>query len=301
MNIQVLNKFTGHNGAIYKLIQHPDEQKIISAGGDGWVVEWNKDPKTKDGQLIAQVNEQVFAMACLPDTSILLLGSLQGSVFWVDITKKDSIKNMKFHTKSVYDIIVNDGFAYSVGGDGVLIKWDIYRMEAVISIQLSNQGLRKLAMHPDGKTLAIGSSDNGIYFVNKDSFEVKLRIPRAHDNSVFSLCFGSDYLLSGSRDALLKKWKLNLPEETKEVKSVNAHWFTINHIEALFPFPFIATASRDKSIRIWTTPDIDPLVTIDYSLGAHVNSVNSLYFDKHSQILYSAGDDRQIVLTQMDF
>jgi hypothetical protein len=39
VNVRIIKNLTGHNGAIYKLIQHPEEGKIVSAGGDGWIVE----------------------------------------------------------------------------------------------------------------------------------------------------------------------------------------------------------------------------------------------------------------------
>jgi len=149
--------------------------------------------------------------------------------------------------------------------------------------------------------LAVGASDGHIYFISERDFALTKVIQDAHDKSVFSLAFSYDgnKLLSGGRDALLKCWHLDQNKPKLET-SINAHWFTINAI-ALHPNGHIfATASRDKTIKIWDSKTLKVLKVLEgVRDGGHVNSVNTLLWIDGGKLLASAGDDRTIVLWEL--
>jgi len=65
MKIEKIQTCTGHRAAVYALAPGKDERHFLSAGGDGWVAEWNlDDPET--GQLAASTEVQIFSLCSLP-------------------------------------------------------------------------------------------------------------------------------------------------------------------------------------------------------------------------------------------
>jgi WD40 repeat protein len=277
----------GHRAAIYTLIPYQGTY-ILSCGGDGWIVRWDAYGRQKDGQLIAQVDAKVFSMHLINDY-LLALGDMNGHLYWVDLDENKTIKNVKHHQKGIFEILQYKSNLLTLGGDGQLTKWSLDTYYPVESIQINRDGLR-CGLIVDDK-LIIGGSDNAIHVINLESFTIEKTIPQAHKNSVFSLAYTGDVLLSGGRDALLKEWTF---PSLKLHSSREAHWFTINDICYIAEEELIVTASRDKSIRFWDAKSLQPLTTVGLQQGGHMNSVNTILFHKGSGLIFSAGDDRSI-------
>ena len=81
----------------------------------------------------------------------------------------------------------------------------------------------------------------------------------------------------------------------KIVKSIPAHNYAIYDIVFLNGLNLLATASRDKTIKLWDANSFDFLVRISKeNYDAHSHSVNSLYWVENKNMLLSAGDDQKI-------
>lgn len=285
-------KLQGHKSAIYKLIDLPKDRKVLSAGGDGWIASWDKSFDQLNGVLVAEVGEQIFSMSYDEKSGFLAVGGMSGSLYWLDINHNRIVKNIKLHKRSIFSCFNFDDYLFTLGGDGSMIIWDNKKLEAEHIQVISAQGLRCMAFSPSGKLIAIGSSDNCIYILEADSYKLLHKLENAHNNSVFTLKFISDtLLLSGGRDAILRLWNMN---ELREVRAINAHWYTINDITFIADFDIVVTASRDKTVRFWNASDFSPITTIDLQRNGHFNSVNCLFWDNENHLLFTAGDDREI-------
>jgi WD40 repeat protein len=145
--------------------------------------------------------------------------------------------------------------------------------------------------------MAIGASDHSIYFLDVETLELKNRIEKAHDNSVFSLQYSPDekHLISGGRDAMMNVW--NLENDFAKISSQPAHFFTINSM-AFHPDGHVfATGSRDKTIKIWDAENYQLIKVLELNRdGGHLNSVNCLLWHPHQNTLISCSDDRTIIL-----
>ncbi len=293
-------QLSGHNAAIYKLVPGLKLGHFISGSGDGWIVDWEETtPET--GKLIAQSDRQVFSLLAIPEQELLLAGNMEGYLNWVDLRNTEASKRTLMHPGGIFGLARSGDYFYALGGDGVLSKWDLLRRRVVESLRLSTKSLRSFSFHPDDAVLAIGASDGHIYFVDEKEFVLINVIKDAHDKSVFSLAFSYDggKLLSGGRDALLKCWHFYAKQPKLET-TINAHWFTINAI-AFHPKGHIfATASRDKTMKIWETKTLKVLKVLEgVRDGGHVNSVNTLLWIDEGKFLVSAGDDRMIILWEL--
>lgn len=297
--IKSIARLTGHNASIFALTQGKEAQHFLSAAGDGWIVEWDvKDPEL--GKLIAKAEVQLFSLAHLPELDLVVAGDMNGGVHWLDLEDPTNNKHIAHHQKGTYAVQVIDNELITLGGNGVLTKWSIAERRTLESIQLSHAALRACAYSAERSELAIGASDHAIYILDWATWEVKHSIQKAHDNSVFSLAYhpNQQQLLSGGRDALLKAWNLS---DWAENQSINAHWFTINHIIFLCDGKLFATASRDKTIKLWDAETFQLVKVLEgVRDSGHVNSVNRLFWLEEEALMVSCGDDRSIILWQVE-
>jgi len=293
-------QLTGHEASIFALCRYQDDTKFLSGAGDGWVAEWDlKAPE--NGRLIAQVDTQIFYLEYLPGQSTVVVGNMNGGVHWVPLSQEGKASNIAHHEKGVFGILPLDNFVYTIGGQGLITRWNIHAQQAEESLRLSNQSLRSIAYCSQREELAIGASDNAIYILDAQKLQLKAKISGAHDNSVFSLQYTPEgnYLLSGGRDAHLKAWKMNGSSPVCE-EAIPAHWYTINSIAFHPEGKWLATASRDKTIKIWDPKSLKLLKVLKMQRdGGHINSVNRLLWSPYRNTLISASDDRSIILWEV--
>ncbi len=304
MTIEKIHTCTGHRSAIYALAPGKDEWHFLSAGGDGWVTEWSlDDPET--GRLAASVETQIFSLGSLPDGRIVA-GDMNGGIRWIDRENPDKTLNIQHHQKGTFDILAAGAWVFTVGGDGILTRWNMERGRSMESFQLSNQALRAISFSEKRKELAVGASDNSIYLLDVETFELRHTLKDAHTNSVFAVAYSPDghHLLSGGRDAMLKVWDLEsqqflTPHLSTLTPDYPAHLFTVNHIVFSPDAQLFATASRDKTLKIWDAHTFELLKVVDtMRYGGHINSVNRLLW--LPDCLVSCSDDRSVMLWRVE-
>lgn len=299
IKVEKIAQLTGHNASIFALGPGQPNNHFLSGAGDGWIVRWDLE-QPENGRLIAKVETQVFAICPLPEQEKVVVGNMNGGVHWVDLQQPEQTRNIAHHEKGVFAIETLDESVFTLGGQGKLTRWNRASGQALESLQLSNQSLRSIAIAPDGKTMAIGSSDNNIYLIDTATLTLRHTIKGAHDNSVFALAYRQDgkYLLSGGRDAHLKVWKMGSPPELADDKP--AHWYTINSIAPSPCGRWIATGSRDKTVKIWDAHTFELLKVLETVRDqGHLNSVNRLLWSDYQDFLISGSDDRSLIIWQV--
>src|SRR5690606_4840467 len=107
-------------------------------------------------------------------------------------------------------------------------------------------------------------------------------------------------LVTGSRDAHLRVWST---VNWECLYSFPAHLFAIYKIAWHPVYPYIATASRDKSIKIWRAEDFSLFKNLSFEKGidAHKLSVNSIVWTKDGKHLISVSDDRLVKIWDFEF
>ncbi len=294
LSITKVAQLTGHNGSIYTLAKSNEAKYIFSGAGDGWVVKWDLEaPDT--GKLVAKVDTNIFSICPILEQNRVVVGNMNGGVHWVDMNNPEHTKNIAHHKKGVFSILRLGKYIFTIGGSGLLTRWSVEQSKTIESLQLSYEALRSMDYSEVRNEFAIGASDHNIYLVDASSFAIKHTIQQAHDNSVFAVRYHpkQSHLLSGGRDAHLKVW--DLEQNFECIASEPAHWFTINDIVFHSLGHWFATASRDKTIKIWDASNYKLLKVIEgYRDHGHFNSVNRLLWSEHQHYLLSASDDRTV-------
>jgi WD40 repeat protein len=312
ISIKKQAQLTGHQGAIFTLIEGRTPTHVISGAGDGWLVEW--DLMNPDlGKLIAKTETKIYNAYFLKEKNVLIAGNMDGGVHFINLDNTSKNKDIAHHKTYVFDIKKIGNHIFTLGGDGMLTKWDIDNFRTLESHHLSSKSLRSLDYSPEKNELAVGASDGNIYFLNPELDLLKI-IKKAHNSSVFIVKYAQNgnFLLSGGRDAHLKVWDLSEKNaqntegvNQEPIETISAHWYTINAIAFHPKIPTVfATASRDKTIKIWLMNTEGVLVlqkvidTIRY--GCHTHSVNALYWSPFNNQLISASDDRTLIIWDID-
>ena len=297
ISIQRKAQLTGHKAAIFSLALGKNKQSLLSGAGEGWVVEWDlENPEL--GKVIAQVEGNIFALHYIPQAQLVIAGTMNGGVHWVDLQAPEKTLNIAHHEKGVYSMLALGDFIFTGGGDGILTRWSIAERRSLESLQLCHQNLRSIAYCKQRNEMAVGASDHQIYLLDATTLEIKTQIEKAHGNSVFSLAYSPDgkTLLSGGRDAMLRVW--DLEAENKMIQNLPAHRFTINHILWHPNGKYFFTASRDKTIKIWDAKNFEILKVLEGLRDqGHFNSVNRLHWQ--ADHLISASDDRSLIIWKM--
>ncbi len=293
LQVEKLFQVAAHSGSIYSIISNREEF-VYTGGSDGVVLKWNiKSPDSATA--VAKVSGQIFSLYLFQPLNQLWVGTMSGAVHVLDLNLKKEIHYFINHTASVFDIqLSSDEKIFIASKDGSISIWEAATSQFIQSIHIADGGLRKISFHPTRNEMAIGSSDNSIYIFSADSYELINKID-AHSNSIFSLCYSMDgtELFSGGRDAMLYCW--DVLNNYHELKKLPAHLYTINDI-VLLSGNLMATAGRDKHVKIWNTENSELIKVLDKEkFEGHKNSVNKLCWLNEQKILLSVSDDRSMI------
>ncbi len=304
-SVRKVQELTGHNGAIYALAPGPAPNTFFSAGGDGWIVNWSLDEKDEKGsllgRLVAKVDTQVFSIVYIPTTDTVVAGDMNGGIHWLNLKEERPNRHLSHHKKGAFGFYLFNDELFSIGGGGVITRWDILRQSSIESLQLSSQTLRTVIGLEPQEELLVGSSDHNIYRIGLTDFDLRETVKAAHDSSVFTMHASTaspGILYTGGRDAHLRQWFIG--NTLTEQAAKPAHWFTINHLIADPTGTLLFSASRDKTIRIWDSHTFTLRKTLDAARdGGHVNSVNRLLWLEGTSYFISASDDRVLILWEV--
>jgi WD repeat-containing protein 61 len=292
---------SGHRDAVYALAGRSGSDQVFSGSADGMVVAWNAAHPEADGELLARVENSVYALRELPGRGLLLLGHNFQGVQAIDLQSKTLAYATALPPVAIFEMVYSESRErlYCALGDGTLavLRGPDFRVENLL--RLSQQSLRCLALHEGRGELAVGASDWKTYILDLDSLAIKTTLTEAA-NSVFTLAYSPDgqHLLAAGRDAHLRRY--HATDGYPLADSVVAHMYTINHLAFSGDGRYLASCSLDKSIKLWDPASLALLRVLDKSRAAgHGTSVNKLVWPGAQQRLVSCSDDRSLAVWQV--
>ncbi|OWP63881.1 hypothetical protein CDA63_06620 [Hymenobacter amundsenii] len=299
--VQKIATLAGHRDCVYALSGTVGEETVYSAGADGLVVAWDTAAPEHDGDLVARVENSVYALCPLPGRNLLALGHNYQGVQVIDLANKKLAHATALPPVAIFDIQYSAARQrlYVALADGTLavLRTTDFKLETLRRI--SDKSLRCLALHETRGELAVGGSDWKTRILDLDSLEVKHTIEGA-TNSVFTCAYSPDgrHLLTAGRDAHLRTW--DVAAAYAPLRTVVAHMFTINHLVFSPDARLLATCSMDKSIKLWDAATGQLLRVVDRARHAgHGTSVNKLFWPGGQNRLVSCSDDRSLAVWQV--
>ncbi len=285
LQIERIDTFSGHRGPVYALEKGVDSL-FYSAGSDGWVVQWNL-AKPDLGKVIAQIEGSIYAMK-LDASGILWIGHNYEGIQGIQVADQTQVFAIPTKGLSIFSITFVGTNAWIGHNEGLITVVDIATKSVVKHIKASATSVRCFCVLADDR-VAVGYSDGFVRIF--DSEYQLVRDFKAHDSSVFSLQSRGGELYSVGKDARIKRWS----NDFQLLNEVIGHIYAIHDIQFSPDGKWFATASMDKTVKVWESETLALRKVLDASRhGGHKNSVNKLIWSSFDDLLVSASDDKNL-------
>ncbi|WP_310395262.1 WD40 repeat domain-containing protein [Hymenobacter sp.] len=290
----------GHRDAVYALAGGAGST-VYSGSADGMVVGWDAAEPARDGELLARVENSVYALRHVAALNMLVLGHNFQGIQAIDLVSRQLVHATALPPVAIFELLFSETRQrlYAALGDGTLavLAAPGFRLEKLL--RLANKSLRCLALHEERGELAVGSSDTMTRILDLDSLETKYTLGES-SNSVFSVAYSPNgaSLLTAGRDAQIRTWDVAAGYALGG--TVPAHMYTINHLAFSPTGRYLASCSLDKSIKLWDAATLTLLRVVDRVRAAgHGTSVNRLVWPGTENRLVSCSDDRSLAVWQL--
>ncbi|WP_413162403.1 sugar-binding protein [Capilliphycus salinus ALCB114379] len=290
-----LNSFKAHQQKIWSLAFSPDGQTIASASGDGTVKLWNRQ-----GELLNSLEEHkypVYSVSYSPDGEGIASADFNGTImFW----SREGI--LKTTVRGHRNVVNNLSFTpdsqmlVSASRDSTVKIWNLNGIPQVFQ---PNQKIYSPIFSPDGEIIASVSAKNQVILWKIDR-RIEKQLP---DNLTKQFTFtdhdGIVNNISFSPDGKI----IASASRDRTVKLWNLRGEVIKNLPHNAPVwtvkfsrdgTLIATASEDRIVRLW-----DNNGQLLHTLKGHQKRINDLSFSSDG-LLASASDDNTIILWNRD-
>jgi WD40 repeat protein len=299
MNFIHQHTFKEHKGPVYALCAAEASGFFYSAGSDRRVILWNLNEK-KAEKVIAQAPTTIISLLYLEKFNYLLIGQVEGGLHVIDLEQGKEIKYLKQHEGYIFDIafIESKNELILASGDGSVSVWSLLDFSLLWKKKLGKQKLREVEYNSSRQELAVASGEGKVILLNSEDWSTKAII-EDFTSSVNVLRYHptENTLLAGEKDAQLHQIDLS---SMKSIQKLPAHYWAIYDIAFSPNGMYFATASRDKTVKIWDAENYVVLKRFEgQKYKAHSHSVNKLLWLNQKQLL-STGDDGSIRLWGID-
>jgi WD40 repeat protein len=301
-----LHTFPGHQNPVYALANADEDGVFFSAGNDKGVVEWSLETMAFV-KVKMPVQSSVYSL--LSHDNLLFIGERSGAFSVYDLAKQEIVVRVNAHPKPIFDIKVvkSKNELLTTGEDGSVAVWSLKDYSEIYRFQVAYDTVRCIAISPDENEIAFGCKDHQIKIYNLADYSLKQTL-EGHSLPITSLAYHpkGKYLISGSRDAQLKIWNYSQGDaygtNYELVQNIPAHLFTIYNIVFHPTLPYFATSSQDKSIKLWDAENFKlyKILSLEKGEFGHTHSVNKIIWSKDGKYLISTGDDRKVIVWEME-
>jgi WD40 repeat protein len=282
-------QITGHQGPIYALSQ--DAHYIYSASSDKFVARWHKTTGQQD-QFAIRCSQAPFSLLVLPDQNELLIGLSDGSLHLIDTLQKVERKHLKAHQSAVFAMASNpqQNQRYTADADGNVLVWDA-TWNLLLTLPMACGKIRQIAVAPDGSYFLLACADGYFRKVETTFFNETQQVYAHHEGCTALLLLANGEVLSAGKDAYIRRWSA----AGEKLNAFPAHLGTIYQL-AQVSMEHYVSASRDKTLKIWSLQNDQICQKLDLQMAAHRHSINALLTLETGFV--SAGDDKRIILWQ---
>ncbi|MCX7745167.1 MAG: WD40 repeat domain-containing protein [Flavobacteriales bacterium] len=302
LNIEVKKRgiLSGHAQPVYALEKIPDSSFVLSAGGDRWIALWDLD-SMQSVKALAQATSTVYALCFIPEFNFLAIGEASGGLHILDIKASKPLKFFTIHQHAIFKLLYHPirHWLYASSANGEISVWDIENLTLLHIIKPSTEKIRGLALNSENNQLAVACSDSNICIFS-DELTLLHKFP-AHSWATNTVIWhSSGDLISASRDAHIRRWKIESNSEHL-IQNIPAHNYAIYSLVFSPDQYFMASASRDKTIKIWDANELQFLYRINKEKNqGHTHSVNQIIWHPWNNLLISCSDDKQIMIWHIE-
>ena len=250
------------------------------------MLKWNLDGDAKTYQVIYSGTDIIEVLAVSPDASVLACGSSNSTIHLIPLKGNSMKYDLDGHNGKIKSLIFSyDGkYLYSASLDGKVIKWD---MSSRTSTNLGTGGMQinSIDISSNGSYIAGLSNDGKVIVLNPESNADNFRIPtEGKEIKVVRFKPDENILALGDIEGNVELWDITARKKISEVK---AHTAQINDIQFNPLLKQMATASNDKTLKIFNIQNITDLTEPPVTLSDNEGFVLVMQFSPDGQLIVS--------------
>jgi len=262
-------ELSGHRAPVTRVVFHPIFSLMISASEDATVKIWDFETgdyertlkgHTDSVQDISLDREGKLLASCSADMSVKL---------W-DFSSYECLKTMHGHDHNVSSVtfLPSSDYILTSSRDKTIKMWEVATGFCVRTYSGHREWVRMVRVSLDGSLLASSSNDQTVRIWMANGKDTKCEL-RDHDHVVECVSWAPEAAHQAINEAAAAADNKN----------------SVTH-----PGPFLASGSRDKTIRVW---DVSTGLCL-FTLTGHDNWVRGLSWHPGGKFLLSVSDDKTL-------
>lgn len=234
---------------------------------------------------------------CFAAQDFVLVTASENEVNFWDVANKTLIKTINLQQFGRIRYVLPIGaFADTlfVGTTDGIYMFDAKNLlKQDIGKGLISGNIRRIAHHPNKRVIAFGADSGfvGIFDYDKFEFITYYKLGTQHEgDEIYSIAFSStgDSVITGVYNGSLYLIDLNSSKIQKfGSHGINNQNTVVFEVAFSHNLPYVASASADRTVRIWSLSDLLQYKVCDY----HTSHVRSLVLDKSGRIIVSVSLD----------
>jgi WD40 repeat protein len=272
----------------------PDGRLVAVAADDRRVIVFDVETGRREVVLDGYKGE-VASVAFSPDGRWLASGSWTGELRLWDLRASESVR-LPSHDNSILRVrwSPDGGWLASLDFPNAMTIWDLEKRQPrgrwTSSYAKRDKPVKSLAVHPDGRRVAVCDEEGFIQMISVDSLKPSIN-DQGYSDANYTLAFRHDGLLaSGGGDRRVDLWNIENGDLTGALRGHRGPVLSA----AFSPGgSILATGSFDSTIILWDVASAQPFAT---PLTGHQDSVTGVAFSPDGRRLASCGRDGLVFL-----
>ncbi len=260
------------NGAARTLVTHAEDNTIYSGGSDGRIIRWRSVNGEWRSELLVETKDyQYYSIDVSHDEKYLVAAGLNTQSETNNYVEIYELGNMKATPRKITGysygveniLIVPDGKGFFArDNSGRSIKYcDLTTVKEVLKPAVK---INAIALSPDGRYLA-GAGDNGSLYIWDVNNALAAKEVENIGNPLTAVEFDptSRIIVTGDNRGVVKLYD---NAAGMVVRVLSGHTSGIEQIRYNHAGNFMATASKDKTVRLWNINNLkeQPIVLSDH-------------------------------------
>lgn len=261
------------NGAARALVTHKSQNKIYSAGSDGRIIRWSQNNGVWTSEILVDRNDyQYYTLAISPDGKLLAAAGLNSNSETANYLEVYSLDNLSAGPRKIsgYRYAI-ENLVFTPGSDGVYARDNSGRSIRFSDLKNSNEIIKPaekinaIALSADGKTLAGAGNNGSLYLWDVAQNSTVRELKDATGSPLTALTYSPDgkSLITGDNNGVIE---IHDAVSGAIQRTLSGHSSAIETIRYNHKGNFLATASKDRTVRLWNMDKLreQPIVLSDH-------------------------------------